>query len=63
MATYNPYQQRDWLDEPTSIQNLKAWWFTVRWCWIHRNWSPTRQKLKAYDRDLERYRKTGRKPF
>ena len=43
--------------------SLKEWWFEVKWMWRHRRWKPTRQKMKAFDRDLELYLETGKTPW
>ena len=63
MAWCSLYRQRDCLDEPICRGVVKEWWFTVRWEWMHRNWAPTRQKMKAYHRDLTLYRESGRTPW
>lgn len=61
MATCEtPFSRRRLVEAP---QTFMEWWFTVRWEWLHRNWKPTRQKMKAFDRDLDLYRKNGRTPW
>lgn len=41
--------------EKTMFESIKGFLFTVRWQWKNRNWKPTRQKLKAFYRDYDRY--------
>lgn len=41
--------------EKSMLENIKGFLFTVRWHWKNRNWKPTRQKLKAFNRDYNRY--------
>lgn len=42
---------------------MREFLFYLRWHWKHRHWQPTRQKEKAYRRDLKIYMNTGRKPW
>lgn len=42
---------------------MKEYLFYLRWHWHNRTWQPTRQKEKAYRRDLNIYLTTGRKPW
>lgn len=42
---------------------MKEFLFYLRWMWRNRSWKPTRQKEKAYRRDLQRYLAEGVKPW
>lgn len=42
---------------------LREFWFTVRWQWRNRTWNPTRQKDKAFRRDLAKFKAAGVTPW
>lgn len=42
---------------------MREYLFYLRWHWHNRHWQPTRQKEKAYRRDLAKYRAEGVKPW
>lgn len=42
---------------------FRQWLFKVRWMWHNREWLPSRQKMKAFDRDMTAYRETGVVPW
>lgn len=39
------------------MKKLKEFLFVLRWQWRNRTWEPTRQKDKAFKRDLAKFKK------
>ena len=42
---------------------MKEYFFRRRWFWRNRKWKPTRQKIKAFERDLAAYKAKGVTPW
>jgi len=40
------------------MMRIKYYFFVIRWMWAHRDWSDTRQKYKAMNREWKERRRT-----
>lgn len=60
---YEAYKQYFAEGYDTEPRTFREWWFKRRWLKIYSYMASGRQKDKLLARDLEAYRKTGRKPF
>lgn len=45
------------------LRQFKIWWFTRRWEKHYADWKPTRQRRKAFQRDLAAYLERGVWPW